>query len=33
MEYNNSLGITALLDPAAGNIGNKNNKILNAYQI
>ena len=32
MEYNNSLGITALLDPAAGNIGNKNNKILNAYQ-
>ncbi|HEX5152417.1 MAG TPA: amidohydrolase [Parafilimonas sp.] len=32
MEYNNSLGITALLDPAAGNIGNENNKILNAYQ-
>ncbi len=32
MEYNNSLGITALLDPAAGKIENKNNKILNAYQ-
>lgn len=31
-EYNNALGITAWLDPAAGDIGDTVNKILNAYQ-
>ncbi len=32
MEYNNSLGITALLDPAAGNMHSEQNNILDAYQ-
>jgi len=31
-EYNNALGITAWLDPAAGDISDTANKILNAYQ-
>lgn len=34
MEYNSSLGITALLDPAAGNINDSGtNEILNAYKL
>ena len=34
IEYNNSLGITALLDPAAGNIKNADsNNILKTYQL
>ncbi len=31
-EYNNGLGITAWLDPAAGDIGDTVNHILNAYK-
>lgn len=34
MEYNNSIGITALLDPAAGNIKNADsNNILKTYKL
>lgn len=33
IEYNNSLGITAWLDPAAGDIEDKRNEYLEAYQL
>lgn len=32
LAYNNALGITAVLDPAAGHIGDSVNQILNAYR-
>lgn len=32
LAYNNALGITAVLDPAAGHISDSVNQILNAYQ-